>query len=496
VRTFRLGDADFAALAAGRPARHVLAELRKAEISRHLLRQTQLPSPYGVPPAHSDPADPLAALHTAATLAALRAGAPPPPRATPSARTLHADHHGLKITLRLEDRDPVRARLGLKPAPPLTAASAARWQILFDEAWRLLVDRHRPMAETMAEVLSVIVPVESDAGSGGISATSAEAYGAVAMSAPADATALAVGLLHETQHSVLNATLFLFDLVRPTRALTYSPWRADPRPPSGVLHGAYAYQAVTRFWRTEPGRLAAFEFVRWRGAVVAAADGLLDGEQLTAAGRRFVGALREEVAGWRDQPGGERIARLARGANADHRVRWRLRNLRVRPETVAVLAEAWRRGEAPPPVPEAEIRAAPRRILEVSDRLRLVHSLLRDQSPSPAGRVRPFADAQAGAGHGTPSGPYGKGNLAWLRGDMAAAFAEFLLAAERDDEFWAGLSLTAPGGPLQRPELARAVWQATSAKDQPTQARDVAALVAWIAQVAPPPADGSRGGAG
>src|SRR4051794_32475119 len=61
----------------------------------------------------------------------------------------------------------------------------------------------------------------------------------------------------------LNAVDLLFDLVRPSGALGCSRWRDDPRPPFGILHGAYAYLAVTRFWRTEtaaatrPGRPAA-----------------------------------------------------------------------------------------------------------------------------------------------------------------------------------------------------------------------------------------------
>lgn len=467
MRTFRLADADFAALAAGRPPRHVLAELRRAEISRHLLLQTQLPSGYAVPRTHPGRADPMSALHTAATLAALRAGAAPPPGSVPSRKTLHAEHDGLAIAARLEDRDPLRARLGLTPTAELSPAELARWQALFEQAWHLLVARHRPMAETLAEVLSVIIPVEPDPGAGGISATSAQAYGAVAMSAPADATAFAVGLLHETQHSVLNAVMVLFDLVTPTRERGYSPWRDDPRPPTGVLHGAYAYQAVTRFWRTEAqhamtdatgggGALAAFEFVRWRDAVVAAADGLLAGEHLTPAGRRFAGALRAEVAAWRDQPGGERIARLAREASADHRIRWRLRNLEVSAATVALLVDAWRRGADAPAVPEATVRTGRGRVLAGSDRLRLVHALLRGQSPDD--------DAKAVAGHGTPSG-----------------------AAGRDDEFWAAVALAAPGGPMARPELARALWQAA-----PTG--DIDALVRWTAQVRPAAADGRRGG--
>jgi len=107
-------------------------------------------------------------------------------------------------------------------------------------------------------------------------------------------------------------------------------------------------------------------------------------------------------------------------------------------------------------VPDATVRTGRGRKLTGSNRLRLVHALLRDQSPED--------DARADAGHGTPSSP-----------------------AEKDDEFWADVALTAPGGPMARPELARALWQAT-------QTDDIAALVRWTAPARPAAADGRRGG--
>ncbi|MET0417959.1 MAG: HEXXH motif-containing putative peptide modification protein [Actinoplanes sp.] len=496
MRTFGLSDAAFGALAAGRPARATLDELRKAQVSRHLLQLRAtgtVPSWYGGPDTAARLADPMFALHTAATLAARHTGAEPPGEPLRSARRLTAEHGGLTLRVRLEDTDPLRARLGLSPTGPLDDDAAAAWQRCLDGAWRLLVDRHQPAAATLAAVLSVIVPVESDPGAAGISATSAEAYGAVALSPTTDPVALAVGLLHEAQHSVLNAVLVLFDLVQQGPERGYSPWRDDPRPPLGVLHGAYAYLAVTRFWRAEHraghenatelgGSLAAFEFARWRAAVVAAADELLAGQQLTGPGRRFAGALRDEAAAWLDEPVDPEVSRLAAGANLEHRVRWRLRNLPVSPASVAALVEAWRAGSPPPPA-LSSVAPAGGRALAHSDRLSLVHRVLRerDQSLSAGSGVRPQADAQRGVRQGTHPRPYKKnaGDDAYLEGQQEAAFEAFMRDLTDDDPaVWSGLALVSPYTALRdRPEVVRAAWLALDRPDLP-------ALAAWLSRPA------------
>ncbi|WP_223281527.1 aKG-HExxH-type peptide beta-hydroxylase [Streptomyces antnestii] len=79
-------------------------------------------------------------------------------------------------------------------------------------------------------------------------------------------------------------------------ALLYAPWRTDPRPPWGLLHGTYAFTGVADFWRTERhaltgprADLAHFEFAVWRDAVAIALRTLADQPGLTPWGRRFDG---------------------------------------------------------------------------------------------------------------------------------------------------------------------------------------------------------------
>jgi hypothetical protein len=551
VRHHALPDAAFAELAAGRPSAATLEELRRAQLSKHLLllrailqaagaqaASAQAADPQAADPQAADPqaadpqaagshwcaellaadpavvrsfaADPLSGAWAAGCLAALHGGASPAEaglerlteltttrQARPNPRDLgvvaphknprtpqkeshnskiggrwglRADRDGLAIEVRLEDADPVRGRLGLTPTGRLTGDAVAHWQACLDEAWQLLVDRHRPAAETLATVLSVIVPVEPDPAAHGISATSAHAFGAVAMSAPRDGTELAVGLLHESRHSVLNAVEYLFDLHTDPAALGYSPWRDDPRPASGILHGAYAYLAVTRFWRIEAvarvgpaGALAAFEYARWRSAVVSSAEELLAGGDLTPAGTRFVGALRDEVLPWLDEPVPPAVARLAASANADHYLRWRLRNLTVDPAAVHRSVAAWHRGDPEPPAaPPARLVPAPRRALEHSNRLALTHRLLRGGEV--LGAVQPGAPPTAG-------------DLAYLRGDHGTARDAYVKRVETDpadDAGWAGLALVSPRRALrEQPELVAAVFRAV-------ETADADSLAEWI----------------
>ncbi|GIF19120.1 hypothetical protein BJ973_006166 [Actinoplanes tereljensis] len=494
MKSFRLTDAAFAELAAGRPTADTVGILRRAQASRHLLLLGEIRRRGGPIPDQIELYDPMAALHTSVTLAART---PPPPRVA-GPHHLSSTHDGLTLRVRLEDTDPLRAHLGLTPSRQLTPDEVTTWQRLLTEAWRLLTTRHRPAAEVLAAVLSVIVPVEADAGSGGLSATSANAFGAVAISTPADPRSFAVGLLHEGQHSLLNATNTLFDLVNPGGPRVCSPWRDDPRPLSGLLHGAYAYQAVTRFWRTEAAaripaqrqgrvalsphpalaenslahlpvaeppalheagprgaatgsagpaglgsRLAEFEFARWRAAVAGAAEVLLASGRLTPAGTRFVQVMHHEVSGWQADAVNPRVARLADGANAEHRARWRLRNLAVPDDVVAELVAAWRRGEPAPTGTRADLRPDDGRRLEASERLALVHRLL---------------------GAGDYRGRAGSGDDAYLDGEAGTAYAAYVKDLEfrsEDLDLWSGLALVSPHRALrEQPELVRAGWLA------------------------------------
>ena len=490
---FALADPAFAELAAGRPSASTLATVRRSQLSRHLLLLSEIaraaPGPgYAALAAAElrDPAavrrrlaDPLVGAWAAGCLAALHRGEPAPAAGIahltalaagpPSTgHRLTADEAGLIIDVRLEDTDPLRERLGLTPAGRLAEADLARWRRLFADAWRLLVTRHRAAAEVVAAVVTVIVPVVPDPAARGISATSADAFGAVAMSPPADATSLAVALIHETQHSLLNAVQHLFDLHERPADGGYSPWRDDPRPAAGILHGAYAYLAVAGFWRrqwhADPGDgLAAFEFVRWRDAVAAAARELLAGDGLTAAGRRFTEALLAEVEPWLNEPaagltrrvaGGD-VVRWARGANRDHYLRWRLRNQAVDPADVQTLADAWRRGRPPPAgAIRSRLVPAPQRALESSARLDLAH---------------------AWVGGEQPGGRASAADIAYLGGDggaAAVAYENMILIGSCDAAAWAGIALVRG---WERVEVLAAVHRALR-----PEVVDVTALARWM----------------
>lgn len=64
---------------------------------------------------------------------------------------------------------------------------------------------------------------------------------------PVDPFDLADSLIHEYRHQ----KLYLFERRHPTTrpgALVVSPWREDPRPASGLLHAAFVFAELRRFW--------------------------------------------------------------------------------------------------------------------------------------------------------------------------------------------------------------------------------------------------------
>lgn len=59
---------------------------------------------------------------------------------------------------------------------------------------------------------------------------------------------LADSLLHEHRHQKLYLLERLIPLVEPTSMTVASPWREDPRPPSGLMHAVFVFIELRRFW--------------------------------------------------------------------------------------------------------------------------------------------------------------------------------------------------------------------------------------------------------
>ncbi|MEV4493705.1 FxsB family cyclophane-forming radical SAM/SPASM peptide maturase [Micromonospora coxensis] len=201
--------------------------------------------------------------------------------------------------LLIEDTDPYRDCYDLPVAARLGAADAARWIGQLDRALRRVDTEAAGYAPGLRILLRAVVPLRPDGSGTQRSAAAGAAFGAVALTPAPDDAALAVLLVHEVQHLKLNAVLDVCDLFDPDdeRRLTV-PWRTDPRPVEGALHGTYAHLAVADVWRRRSGPAAAAEFRRYRDWTDGAVDALLALGALTTAGHRFVRRMRDTLDSW------------------------------------------------------------------------------------------------------------------------------------------------------------------------------------------------------
>ncbi|GII92010.1 HEXXH motif domain-containing protein [Sinosporangium siamense] len=238
-------------------------------------------------------------------------------------------------TLVLDDVDPDRFPPGVRLRPRLAARETGHWWKTIAEAVELLRRHHPGSAEECLAVTGVLTPVAGPAGIQ-VSASSRHAFGSIALSVPVDAPGTAVTLVHEVQHSKLNALMDLFELAPPdTGERFYAPWRSDPRPVDGLLHGAYAHLGIARFWRVQrhvernaAARVHAHvEYVRWRDGALAVSR-LLAG-RLLPPGERLAAGMREVLESWLDDPVPPEAARTAAGLARDHRERWKPRRARA-----------------------------------------------------------------------------------------------------------------------------------------------------------------------
>jgi HEXXH motif-containing protein len=233
----------------------------------------------------------------------------------------------------LDDLDPFRMPAEATVAGRLTGADLRTWTAVLGEAWTLLTRYHPGTAEELAAAIRAMVPLALPP-QGQVSTSSAETFGAVALSEPVDARTLSVTLVHEVQHLKLCALLDIVTLVQPDDGRRfYAPWRDDPRPASGLLQGAYAYLGVSRFWHRQrrldhgdAGVRAHAEFTRWRTAALRVTDTLESAGVLTPLGAHFVQRMGQTLRTWQDEPVPRAAQELADGKSAQHLTRWQAVN--------------------------------------------------------------------------------------------------------------------------------------------------------------------------
>ncbi|WP_051781726.1 MULTISPECIES: HEXXH motif domain-containing protein [unclassified Streptomyces] len=197
----------------------------------------------------------------------------------------------------LDDLDPYRAPGPAQPAPirparRLTPKGHKRWDTQWSGALTLLQRYDTVRAEETVQLLRSVVPLAGGSRSNG--ATLPAAAGSVLARAQAP-PALAATLVHEVQHGKLTALTDVLTLHTADHTPRHwAPWRSDPRPLEGLLHGAYAHLALAGYWQRAAlygARGAWAQHARIRAQVAAVLPTLRAHELLTTAGREFTDAM-------------------------------------------------------------------------------------------------------------------------------------------------------------------------------------------------------------
>lgn len=258
---------------------------------------------------------------------------------------------GVELVVELDDLDPHWRCFGLPVSGRLGPDAVERWRCRLVEAWTVLAARHPEQLSAVGASVTCLVPLASRTRHSHVSATSRYAPGAVALTEPACGVGLAATLIHEAQHFKLNALHDLVPLYRPDAiGFFYSPWRHDPRPLAGLLHGIYAFVGVAEFLRRERewARLrdaqAELELARYSAQLRLGYQQVAAAQGLTEFGVTLVASLGVAIERLRVDDIPHDVRRLAEDLVVEHWASWRLRYLAPEPASVEKLADAWLSG--------------------------------------------------------------------------------------------------------------------------------------------------------
>jgi hypothetical protein len=392
--------------------------------------------------------------------------------------------------IHLDDTGPYRGLAMPERPAPLSDSAAARWKAVFTDAWSILERHHPHRARELSTGLSMITPRPAAFRFRPHSGSVSDGYGAAIISEPHDAVQLAVTMVHEYQHSKLNAIGHLVPLTGVNPAATcYAPWRDDARPVSGLYQGVNAFLAVVEFWERQRAHLsgadadlAHFEFAYFRTQVGEALDALRRHPSLTEPGQRFAARLAERLAALSDVPVPTGLLSAAEAAALDHRAAWRATHLHPPLAHVLECAERWSAGEPAPPSGRDPVVVAAGEPPRLDAKAILTRVLLSGRAQFEAMRSHLSGDAREVAPDLTEA------DFAFVAGEHERAHALYaaeLGAGSQRPGAWSGFGLAvralSPGAAsralLERPHLVRAVRNELA---RTGEAPDVERLAGWL----------------
>jgi len=128
-----------------------------------------------------------------------------------------------------------------------TAEDRAAFASQLDDAWVLLCEASPDAAAIVRSEVQLVIPLRP--AERHLSFSLSNFPGAIFVGAARSLWPVAEALVHEAAHARLNHAAEAALLTLGGRdTVCYSPWRDDPRPVEGVVHGAYAFSLVLGFW--------------------------------------------------------------------------------------------------------------------------------------------------------------------------------------------------------------------------------------------------------
>ncbi len=129
-------------------------------------------------------------------------------------------------------------------------ASLLKWNDSIEKSVSLIKNCNELLFEEIITTIKVIVPVAAENVDVHSSASYKNIPGMIVLSLTSDISILAEAIVHEYHHLKLYLIQNLDPLISgdADTAVYYSPWRKDPRPLNGILHGTYVFFQVLYFW--------------------------------------------------------------------------------------------------------------------------------------------------------------------------------------------------------------------------------------------------------
>lgn len=360
------------------------------------------------------------------------------------------------LSVWIDDTDPYREFR--EPAPPheTSPSKLLEWRKLLDEAWHLLASHHPVWAEELGAGVRVLTPATA----GGFS--SAGAVGSIAVTPGLSASAMAEAFVHEFQHSKLNAMSRLVPLTTDdARDHYYAPWRPDPRPLPGMLHGIFAFASGAEFWlATESSaerndRVTEFQISYYHRQLDFALASLAGAAKLTDHGRELVAAVRHRMTACSSAPVDADIRAITDRMVIDNHALWRLRNVQPDPAGIQALVDDWHRGRPAGPLRPGTFRDRPNPAACRVDR----QELLRVRVVDPGRYAATLRTADSA------TDPAFRADMAYTQDDHTTALGSYLSARDRIGDAVVGIGLclratahrAAARPMLTRPEIVTAV---------------------------------------